>query len=102
MNCDVIDAAMLSEFACSSLMRPVQWCIAAAAYRCFLTIIASTSMTMVRCSAEKRVHLSLLANPSHLEAVDPIVLGKVRPSQHNHGTFAAAHIPDLHWSCVRC
>jgi hypothetical protein len=23
------------------------------------------------------VHLSLLANPSHLEAVDPIVLGKV-------------------------
>lgn len=28
--------------------------------------------------AEKRIHLSLLANPSHLEAVDPIVLGKVR------------------------
>ena len=27
--------------------------------------------------ADKRVHLSLLANPSHLEAVDPIVLGKV-------------------------
>ena len=27
--------------------------------------------------AEKRIHLSLLANPSHLEAVDPIVLGKV-------------------------
>ena len=25
----------------------------------------------------KRVHLSLLANPSHLEAVDPVVLGKV-------------------------
>lgn len=31
-----------------------------------------------RC-AGKRVHMSLLANPSHLEAVDPIVLGKVPP-----------------------
>ncbi|MGE0178301.1 MAG: 2-oxoglutarate dehydrogenase E1 component [Sphingomonas sp.] len=28
-----------------------------------------------------RVHLSLLPNPSHLEAVDPVVLGKVRASQ---------------------
>ena len=27
------------------------------------------------------VHLSLLANPSHLEAVDPVVLGKVRAQQ---------------------
>ncbi|KAK9823376.1 hypothetical protein WJX72_002327 [[Myrmecia] bisecta] len=30
----------------------------------------------------KRVHLSLLANPSHLEAVDPVVLGKVRAKQY--------------------
>ena len=29
----------------------------------------------------KRVHLSLAANPSHLEAVDPIVVGKVRAKQ---------------------
>lgn len=29
----------------------------------------------------KRVHLSLEANPSHLEAVDPVVLGKVRAQQ---------------------
>ncbi|KAJ1971381.1 2-oxoglutarate dehydrogenase E1 component [Dimargaris xerosporica] len=29
----------------------------------------------------KRVHLSLVANPSHLEAVDPVVLGKVRAQQ---------------------
>ncbi len=28
-----------------------------------------------------RVHLSLAANPSHLEAVDPVVLGKVRATQ---------------------
>ncbi len=28
------------------------------------------------------VHLSLTANPSHLEAVDPVVLGKVRATQH--------------------
>lgn len=30
----------------------------------------------------KRVHLSLLANPSHLEAVDPVLLGKVRAKQY--------------------
>lgn len=32
-------------------------------------------------SAGKQVHLSLLANPSHLEAVNPIVLGKCRARQ---------------------
>jgi 2-oxoglutarate dehydrogenase E1 component len=30
---------------------------------------------------ENRVHLSLTANPSHLEIVDPVVLGKVRAKQ---------------------
>ncbi len=30
---------------------------------------------------DKRVHLSLAANPSHLEIVDPVVLGKVRAKQ---------------------
>jgi 2-oxoglutarate dehydrogenase E1 component len=32
-----------------------------------------------------RVHLSLTANPSHLEAVDPVVLGKVRAKQDQYG-----------------
>ncbi len=32
--------------------------------------------------AGKRVHMSLLANPSHLEAVDPVVLGKVQKHRH--------------------
>src|SRR5271170_5505425 len=31
----------------------------------------------------KTVHLSLAANPSHLEAVDPVVLGKVRAKQQH-------------------
>ncbi len=31
------------------------------------------------------VHLSLTANPSHLEAVDPVVLGKVRAKQEHYG-----------------
>src|SRR5216110_2013592 len=33
----------------------------------------------------RTVHLSLAANPSHLEAVDPVVLGKVRAKQHQRG-----------------
>lgn len=32
-----------------------------------------------------KVHLSLTANPSHLEAVDPIVVGKVRAKQSQYG-----------------
>jgi 2-oxoglutarate dehydrogenase E1 component len=35
--------------------------------------------------AGKTVHLSLAANPSHLEAVDPVVLGKVRAKQLQRG-----------------
>jgi 2-oxoglutarate dehydrogenase E1 component len=31
------------------------------------------------------VHLSLTANPSHLEAVDPVVLGKARAKQYQYG-----------------
>ncbi len=31
-----------------------------------------------------KVHLSLSANPSHLEAVDPVVLGKARAKQDQH------------------
>lgn len=34
---------------------------------------------------DKEMHLSLTANPSHLEAVDPVVVGKVRAKQRNHG-----------------
>ena len=33
----------------------------------------------------KEVNLSLLANPSHLEAVDPVVIGKVRAEQLYRG-----------------
>ena len=32
-----------------------------------------------------QVHISLLPNPSHLEAVDPVVVGKVRASQDRNG-----------------
>ncbi|MEM7397487.1 MAG: 2-oxoglutarate dehydrogenase E1 component [Pseudomonadota bacterium] len=34
---------------------------------------------------DNRVHLSLTANPSHLEFVDPVVLGKVRAKQDQAG-----------------
>ncbi|MGB2932028.1 MAG: 2-oxoglutarate dehydrogenase E1 component, partial [Methyloceanibacter sp.] len=34
---------------------------------------------------QNRVHLSLTANPSHLEIVDPVVLGKVRAKQDQLG-----------------
>ena len=35
-----------------------------------------------------KVHLSLTANPSHLEAVNPVVLGKVRAKQDQFGDSA--------------
>ncbi|WP_333793736.1 2-oxoglutarate dehydrogenase E1 component [Hyphomicrobium sp.] len=34
---------------------------------------------------DNNVHLSLTANPSHLEIVDPVVLGKARAKQDQHG-----------------
>jgi 2-oxoglutarate dehydrogenase E1 component len=34
---------------------------------------------------DNKVHLSLTANPSHLEIVDPVVLGKVRAKQDQYG-----------------
>jgi 2-oxoglutarate dehydrogenase E1 component len=42
------------------------------------------------CSTDREIgnqvmHLSLTANPSHLEAVDPVVVGKVRAKQRNNG-----------------
>src|SRR6478735_1702091 len=42
-----------------------------------------------------RIHLSLTANPSHLEIVDPAVLGKVRPKQDQHGDPPDMRIPVL-------
>ncbi|CAG8606424.1 2663_t:CDS:2, partial [Paraglomus occultum] len=39
----------------------------------------------------KRVHLSLAANPSHLEAVDPVVLGKTRAIQFYMNDEAFRH-----------
>jgi 2-oxoglutarate dehydrogenase E1 component len=36
-----------------------------------------------------KVHMSLMPNPSHLEAVDPVVLGKVRAQQVYHDDIGA-------------
>jgi 2-oxoglutarate dehydrogenase E1 component len=41
------------------------------------------------------VHLSLTANPSHLEIVDPVVLGKVRAKQDQHGCDPSDRTPIL-------
>lgn len=38
----------------------------------------------------RRVHLSLVANPSHLEAADPVVVGKVKAKQYYLGNDAEA------------
>jgi 2-oxoglutarate dehydrogenase E1 component len=45
--------------------------------------------------AGHKVHLSLAANPSHLEAVDPVVLGKVRAKQHRRGDHTGAAVAGL-------
>src|SRR6187401_2191919 len=42
-----------------------------------------------------KVHLSLTANPSHLEIVDPVVLGKVRAKQDQRGCAAGERTPVL-------
>ncbi len=41
------------------------------------------------------VHLSLTANPSHLEAVDPVVLGKVRAKQAQRGDLTRQQVLPL-------
>ncbi len=41
------------------------------------------------------MHLSLVPNPSHLEAVDPVVVGKVRSSQHQRGDVNRCHVLGL-------
>lgn len=38
------------------------------------------------------VHLSLTANPSHLEAVNPVVLGKVRAKQMQRNDFSGSEV----------
>ncbi len=44
---------------------------------------------------DNRVHLSLTANPSHLESVDPVVLGKVRAKQDQRGDIERTEILPL-------
>ena len=43
----------------------------------------------------QRVHLSLTANPSHLEAVNPVVLGKVRAKQTQKGDTERSRVMGL-------
>jgi len=43
----------------------------------------------------KTVHLSLAANPSHLEAVDPVVLGKVRAKQLQRGDSDRSQVASI-------
>src|SRR6516225_2773263 len=45
--------------------------------------------------AGETIHLSLAANPSHLEAVDPVVLGKVRAKQLQRGDNERARVAAL-------
>ena len=41
------------------------------------------------------IHLSLAANPSHLEAVDPVVLGKVRAKQLQRGDAERSQVASI-------
>ena len=43
----------------------------------------------------QNVHLSLAANPSHLEAVDPVVLGKVRAKQYQRGDSERSRVAGI-------
>jgi 2-oxoglutarate dehydrogenase E1 component len=43
----------------------------------------------------RHVHLSLTANPSHLEAVNPVVMGKVRAKQRHRGDTERSRVMGL-------
>src|SRR6516165_1775070 len=43
----------------------------------------------------RTIHLSLAANPSHLEAVDPVVLGKVRAKQYQRGDAERSQVAGI-------
>jgi 2-oxoglutarate dehydrogenase E1 component len=43
----------------------------------------------------KKVHLSLVSNPSHLEAVNPVVVGKARSSQDQRSDELRCHVMGL-------
>ncbi|HHS82851.1 MAG TPA: 2-oxoglutarate dehydrogenase E1 component, partial [Devosia sp.] len=43
---------------------------------------------------DNKVHLSLTANPSHLEIVDPVVLGKARAKQDQHSAVDGRFVMD--------
>ena len=45
---------------------------------------------------ENKVHLSLTANPSHLEIVNPVVLGKARAKQDQHSAVDGRFVADTH------
>lgn len=45
--------------------------------------------------SNNKMHLSLLANPSHLEAANPVVLGKVRAKQDQAGGVRSPVLPVL-------
>ena len=56
----------------------------------------------------RKLHMSLLANPSHLETVDPVVVGKIRAKQDAYVllhpsfvTVAVAHVVRV-WGCRCC
>ncbi len=53
---------------------------------------------------DNTVHLSLTANPSHLEIVDPVVLGKARAKQDQRGDQRAQKraAPAHPWRCRLC
>lgn len=45
-----------------------------------------------RVFGDRRIHLSLTANPSHLEAVDPVVMGKARAKQRQKGDIERTRV----------
>jgi 2-oxoglutarate dehydrogenase E1 component len=54
----------------------------------------------------RKIHLSLVANPSHLECVNPVVLGKARAKQFYCGdtdedrrcVFFGAFFGEIEWN----
>lgn len=51
---------------------------------------------LIPCEIGKSIHVSLLENPSHLEVVNPVVIGKTKAKQDMYSTPSKVFAVNVH------